>query len=429
MSPPRVVIVGAGLAGYHAASALSRRMRGGAEVVLVNPTGFTLYLPLLLDVAAGKLDPSRVTVPLARALPGVRVVLGTVDRIDTGSRRVHYVDADQATGLLAYDRLIVTVGGVTKVRPVSAVSAHSFGFHDIAEALHLRDHIERQLYLAATSDNPTERAARRTFVVLGAGHTGTEVAAAGQLMSRQIARRHPWLREQPIRWILAEPAERLLPDMHPRLSETATRVLRRRGVDVRTRTSVGQVTSGGLRLSDGEFVPTRTIVWSFGVRPDPLINGLRLAVEQGRIRVDEYLSVPGHPEIYVCGDAAAVPDLTRPGKITPMSGRHAVRQGRLAGRNVAASLGSGRREPYRHGNRGATVDLGGWQAAADPLGIPFSGIAAKAATRACRLFTVPANRMAIVNDWLADALLPGRRTPRHRAPVPMTPLNLTQEKR
>ncbi|MEU7896271.1 FAD-dependent oxidoreductase [Nonomuraea sp. NPDC049152] len=429
MSPPRVLIVGAGLAGYRAASALSRRLRDRAEVVLVNPTDFTLHLPLLLDVAAGNLDQSRVTVPLTSTLPDVRVVLGTVDRIDTGSRRVHYIDADQSAGRLAYDRLIVTVGSVSKVRPVSGVSPHSFGFHDLAEALHLRDHIRRQLYLAATSDNATERAARCTFVVAGAGHTGTEVAAAGQLISTAIARRYPRLREQPIRWILAEPAEQLLPDMRPRLSRTATRVLRRRGVDVRTQTSVGQVTTGGLRLTDGEFVPTRTIVWSFGVRPDPLINGLGPTVEQGRIRVDEYLAVPGHPEIYVCGDAAAVPDLTRPGKITPMSGRHAVRQGRLAARNVAASLGYGRRKPYRHHNRGVTVDLGGWQAAADPLGIPLSGIAAKAATRAYRLFTIPANRRAIVHDWLVGALLPRRRAPRYLAPVSMRPLNLTQEKR
>ncbi|WP_431896775.1 NAD(P)/FAD-dependent oxidoreductase [Nonomuraea sp. bgisy101] len=428
MRPPRVVIVGAGLAGYHAASALSRRMRDRAEVVLVNPTDFTLCLPLLPDVAAGNLEPSRVTVPL-RTLRDVRVVLGTVNRVDTACRRVHYVDADDVAGRLDYDRLIVTVGSVTKVRPVSEVSAHSFGFHDVADALDLRDHILRQLYLAATSDNATERAARSTFVVVGAGHAGTEIAAAGQLMSRQIARRHSLLEGRSIRWILAEPAEHLLPDMHPHLSRTATRVLRRRGVDVRTRTSVGQVTTGGLRLTDGEFVPTRTIVWSFGVRPDPLINGLGLAVEQGRIRVDEYLTVPGHPEISVCGDAAAVPDLTRPGRITPMSGRHAVRQGRLAGRNVAASLGYGRRKPYRHDNRGVAVDLGGRQAAADPLGIPLSGIAAKAATRAYRLFTIPANRMAIVNDWLVNALPPRRSTRHWPAPASSTPLHLTEEKR
>ncbi|HET6499460.1 MAG TPA: FAD-dependent oxidoreductase, partial [Amycolatopsis sp.] len=142
-----------------------------------------------------------------------------------------------------------------------------------------------------------------------------------------------------------------------RLSRTTARMLRSRGVEVRTRTSLGQVTSRGLRLTDGEFIPTRTIVWSFGVRPDPLVTNLALAAEQGRIRVDEYLAVPGHPEIYACGDVAAVPDLARPGKITPMSGQHALRQGRLAGGNVAASIGYGPRRPYRHRIHDSMVDL------------------------------------------------------------------------
>lgn len=395
---PRVVIVGAGLAGYHAARTLSRLVRGGADVVLVNPAGVTLYLPLLPEVALGIVDPDRVAVPLA--LPGVRVVLGTVHRVDTGARRVHYLDADQAERELGYDRLVVTVGSVSKVAPVSGVSAHSVGFHDVGEARHLRDHILRQLYLAASTGNATERAARCTFVVVGAGYPGTELAAAGQLLSSAIAGRDPRLRDQPIRWILADPAEHLLPDMRPRLSRIAARVLRRRGVDVRVRTSVGQVTTGGLRLSDGEFVPTRTIVWSYGVRPDPLISGLGLPVEQGRIRVDEYLAVPGLPGVHACGDAAAVPDPSRPGRVTPMTGRHAAHQGRLAGRNVAASLGYGTRQPYRRRIRGSFVDLGGWQAAADPLGIPLSGALAKALTRAHRLCSIPANRLRIVIDWL-----------------------------
>jgi NADH dehydrogenase FAD-containing subunit len=185
-------------------------------------------------------------------------------------------------------------------------------------------------------------------VVLGAGYAGTAAASAGQSLSQSIACRDPRLREQSIRWILADPAEWLLPDMRHRLSRTTARTLRSRGVEVRTQTSLGQVTSRGLRLTDGEFIPTRTIVWSFGVRPDPLVTNLGLATEQGRIRVDEHLAVPGRPEIYACGDVAAVPDLTRPGKITPMSGQHALRQGRLAGSNVAASIGYGSRRPYQH---------------------------------------------------------------------------------
>ncbi|MEV0145043.1 MULTISPECIES: FAD-dependent oxidoreductase [unclassified Nonomuraea] len=346
------MILGAGVAGHEAARTLSSKLGDGAEIVLVNRSGMTLRPELLPQVMTGVLSPDRVSVSLAETLPGVRLVLGTVTHIDAHAQRVLHDG-----GVLDYDRLIIAAGGVSEVAQVSAVSAHSFGFHNVDQALHLRDHIHRQVSLAAASTDPFERAAHCTFVVLGAGYAGTAVASAGQSLSQSIACRDPRLREQPIRWILADPAEWLLPDMRHRVSSATVRMLRSRGVEVRTQTSLGQITSGGLRLTDGAFIPTRTIVWSFGVRPDPLVTNLGLAAEQGRIRVDEHLTVPGHPEIYACGDVAAVPDLTRPGKITPMSGQHALRQGRLAAGNVAASLGYGSRQPYRYRIRDSIVDL------------------------------------------------------------------------
>lgn len=341
MSRPQVVIVGGGVAGRQAARALARRVRGGADIVLVNPAGVTVHQELLPQVVTGVLGPEEVGVPLL--LPGVQVVAGTVTHIDAEARRVLYDG-----GVLSYDRLIVAAGSVSEVAKVSAISAHSVGFHTVDQALHLREHITRQLALAARTTDPFDRAARCAFVVLGAGYAGTAAVTAGQSLARSIAHRDARLDEREIRWILAEPAEWLLPDMRHRLSRTTARMLRARGVEVRTQTSLGQVTSGGLRLTDGEFVATRTIVWSFGVRPDPLVVNLGLAAEQGRIRVDEYLAVPGRPEIHACGDVAAVPDPARAGRLAPMSGEHALHQGRLAGGNVAASLGYGSRRPYEH---------------------------------------------------------------------------------
>ena len=144
-----------------------------------------------------------------------------------------------------------------------------------------------------------------------------------------------------------------------------------RGIEIRTGTSVEQ--ADGVRLSDGEFVPTRSLIWCVGVRPDRMVARLGLPLQRGRLTVDEYLTVPGHPEIHACGDAAAVPDLTRPGSVTAMTAQHAQRQGNLAAENIAASrgLGSGTRRPYRHHDLGFVVDLGGVKAAADPLGCGF----------------------------------------------------------
>ena len=169
--------------------------------------------------------------------------------------------------------------------------------------------------------------------------------------------------------------------------------------------SVEEATGDGVRLTDGRTVSTRTLVWCVGVRPDPFVDGLGLPTQKGRVVVDEYLAVPGHPEILACGDAAAVPDLTRPGQYTAMTAQHAERQGKLAGHNMAAALGHGERKAYLHHDLGFLVDLGGVKAAANPLGVPLSGIVAKAVTRGYHLASTPGNRIRIALDWATDAVL------------------------
>jgi NADH dehydrogenase len=159
-------------------------------------------------------------------------------------------------------------------------------------------------------------------------------------------------------------------------------------------------------LSNGDAVPTRSLIWCVGVRPDPLVESLGLATKQGRLVVDEFLNVPGRPDVFACGDAAAVPDLTRPGEITGMTAQHATRQGTTVARNIAASYGAGRRRAYKHHDLGFVVDLGGLDAAANPVGVPLSGVVAKAVTRGYHLLSMPGNRVRVAADWLLDAVLP-----------------------
>ncbi|WP_309235595.1 NAD(P)/FAD-dependent oxidoreductase [Streptomyces sp. TRM64462] len=405
--PPRVLIVGAGFAGYQAARALDRSLRGRAETVLLNPTDYFLYLPLLPQVAAGILEPRRVTVSLPGTLRHVRLVLGQADRIDLDGRGVHFTDPEGRPGEIRYDRLLVAVGSVSKLLPIPGVAEHATGFRGLPEALYLRDHITRQTELAATETDPAAVAARCTFVVVGAGYTGTEVAAHGKMFTDALARKQPGPagRLTP-RWLLVDVAPRVLPGLGERLAATADRILRDRGVEIRTGTSVQESTSEGVRLDDGDFIPTRSLIWCVGVRPDPLVAELGLPVEKGRLVVTPELTVPGHPEVFACGDAAAVPDLTRPGELTPMTAQHASRQGRTAARNIAASLGHGTPAPYRHGDLGFAVDLGGVKAAANPLGLPLSGPLAGAVTRGYHLAAMPGNRVRVAADWLLDAALP-----------------------
>jgi NADH dehydrogenase len=207
-------------------------------------------------------------------------------------------------------------------------------------------------------------------------------------------------------WLLLDTAPRVLPGLGEHLSGTADRVLRERGVDVRTGTSVVEAGPGRVTLSDGSVVPTRTLVWCVGVRPEPVVERLGLPLREGRLVVDTHLSVPGHPDLFACGDVAAVPDLTRPGEITAMTAQHAQRQGVRAAHNIAASLGRGRPRAYRHHDLGFVVDLGGTQAAANPLHVPLSGVVAKAVTRGYHLLSLPDNRLRTAVDWLVEAALP-----------------------
>jgi NADH:ubiquinone reductase (H+-translocating) len=401
---PRVVVVGGGFAGFHAAKSLGRRLGGAAEVVLVAPTDYFLYLPLLPEVAAGILEPRRITVSLAATLPGVRLVLGNVDRIDVESREVSLVNPEGERHDLGYDRLVLAAGSVNKLLPVPGVPEHAHGFRGVPEAIYLRDHLVRQVELAAGTDDPAECRARCTVVVVGAGYTGTEVAAHGKLFTDALARVHPSLGPHPVRWMLLDLAPRVLPGLDEHLARTADSVLRERGVDVQMGVSIDEATREGVRLTTGEEVGTRTIVWCVGVRPDPLIESLGLPTQQGRLTVGENLTVPGHPEIVACGDAAAVPDRTRPGQLTAMTAQHAVRQGTLAGRNVAASLRGKRLRRYRHHDLGFVVDLGGSDAAANPLGLRLSGLLAKVVTRGYHLLSMPGNRLRIAVDWALDAV-------------------------
>ncbi|MFI6284045.1 NAD(P)/FAD-dependent oxidoreductase [Streptomyces sp. NPDC051018] len=404
MSLPRVVVVGGGFAGFQAARALSRALGRRAEVVVLNPTDHMLYLPLLPQVATGVLEPRRVAVSLPAALPGVRLVLGEADHVDLPGRTVSYRDPEGGTGRLAYDRLVLAVGSVSKLLPVPGVAEHARGFRGLPEALYLRDHLTRQIELSAYEE-PV--AARRTFVVVGAGYTGTEVAAQGALFTAALARRQRAWGDRPRpRWLLVDIADRILPELDRRLSATATRVLRERGVEIRTRTSVREATHDGVLLDDGEFIAGRTLVWCVGVRPDPLVAGLGLPVERGRLCVAPTLDVPGHPEVFACGDAAAVPDPTRPREYTPMTAQHATRQGKRAGLNVAASLGHGTTRPYTHHDLGFAVDLGGVQGAANPFGMALGGPLAGAVTRGYHLAAMPGNRVRVAADWLLEAALP-----------------------
>jgi len=369
----------------------------------VSPVDYMLYTPLLPDVAGALVDARFVTVPLAGTLKGVRAVRGRVDSVDFDKRTVSFTDPEHRSLSLAWDRLVLTPGSVTRLFDIPGLATHARGLKSTAEALYLRDHVLEQLEVACIDDDPQVADGRRTVVVVGASYSGTELVAQLRALADAAAKQMGFDRAA-VKFLLLDVAEQVMPEVGEKLGAAAMRVLRSRGIDVRLGVTLKEVHPDHVVLSDDSRVDTRTVAWVTGVTAAPLIETLGLPTEKGRLKVQRDLQVPGHPDVFSAGDAAAVPDLTQPGKITPPTAQHAIRQGKVLARNVAASLGYGTKTDYRHRNMGLVVDLGPRYAVANPLNIHLAGYPAKFVTRSYHLYAIPrlVNRWAVALAYLTD---------------------------
>lgn len=404
---PRVLVVGGGFAGFECARRLARP--GGPAVTLVSPEDYFLYTPLLPEVAGSVLDPRHAAVPLAESLPGVRVLRGVVADVDLDGHTAEVAVPDAAGSRTEHwDRLVLTPGSVTRVLDIPGLAERARGLKTLAEAVYLRDHLLGQLERSASLP-PGDPAcsACRTVVVVGASYAGTELVAQLRGLAHDAAL-HYRFPASDLHVVLLDVAAEVMPEVGSRLGRRALEVLRVRGVDVRLETTLRSVQPDTVTLSDGQTLPCGTLAWVAGVTANPLVGRLPLELHQGRAVVDEHLQVPGRPDVFAAGDAAAVPDLTKPGLVTPPTAQHATRQGGTLARNVLASLRGDRLTPYRHRDLGLTVDLGPGFAVANPFGVPLSGLAAKAVTRGYHLAALPhrANRLQVGLDWLLSATSP-----------------------
>jgi NADH dehydrogenase len=342
-------------------------------------------------------------VPLREELAQTEIRLGRVTGADPAARRLDFLTADGRRDSLEYDQLIVGLGSVSRVLPIPGLAEHGIGFKTLSEAIALRNRVLVNLEIAEELDSAEERRPWLTFVFVGAGYAGVEGIAELQDYVADVVERYPRARLDGTRWILVEGGERIMPEIHPGLAEFAARELRSRGIDIRASTTITEVTATAVTLSTGEQIPCRTLVWTAGVRPSPVIGKLGLPLdEHGRIRTDEYLRVPGFDGVWAIGDSAAVPDPAAGGKRpTPPTAQHALRQGRLAGANVAAALGHGRLRKFTYKTLGVFVDMGRHQAVAEMLRVRIRGFPAWFAARTYHLALMPGytRRLRLTLDW------------------------------
>ncbi|HEX3390980.1 MAG TPA: NAD(P)/FAD-dependent oxidoreductase [Solirubrobacteraceae bacterium] len=409
----RIVIAGGGFGGFYAARALERidALRG-AQVTLVNDANYLLYTPLLPGAAGATLDPRHVLVPLREQLRHTDLLIGSVTGRDGDARElaVRRIDGEQIA--LGYDHLLVALGSVSRALPIPGLVEHAIGLKSLGDATALRNKLLGCLDIAESLDDPARRAEYLGFVFVGAGYAGLEGLAELQDFAAQAIELYPRCRAQGMRWLLVEARERIVPEVPPSLSAFAARELIERGIEIRTGATLRAVEGSGVELSDGERVPARTVVWTAGVRPSPVVAELGLPLgEGGRIAVDEQLRVGGRPGVWAIGDCAAVPDPARPGHPCPPTAQHAIRQGRLAAHNIAADLGVGHARPFRYRTAGVVAELGRGKAVAITLGVRWRGLPAWIIARTYHLLLMPGfgRKLRLFLDWNI-ALLFGRDT-------------------
>lgn len=409
---PQIVVLGGGYVGMYTALRLRRRLRRGeAAVTVVDPASTMTYQPFLAEVAGGSVEPRHVVVPLRPVLRGCRVVTARVTAIDTDRRRVTVESATGDESELPYDVLVVALGSVARTLPVPGLAEHAVGFGTVAEAVHLRNRVLSRLDAAAAATDPDHRRSALTFAVVGGGYSGVEVLGELEDLARYALRFHPELDPAEPRWVLVDAADRVLPEVSLPLARYTVDRLRRRGVDVRLGTRLVSVSDGLVRLSDGTGFAADTVVWTAGVRANPVAARLGLPVDlAGRVVCTAELRVRELPGVWSAGDVAAVPDLSAadPGALCGPSAQHAVRQARRLADNIVAELRGRPAKAYRHPYAGSVASLGLHKGVAEVYGIRLRGWPAWLLHRLYHLSRVPTlnRKIRVAADWAVAAVLP-----------------------
>jgi len=399
-----VVIAGGGFGGAAAARELERVLpKQSARLLMANEQNFALYTPFLPEAAAGTLEPRHVVTPLRDILKRTYLRLGSIVGHDPEAKTVQLAPKHGPLETLPYDQLLLSLGSVSRVLPVPGLAEHAVGFKSLADAIYLRNHVIETLEEANATEDPARREELLTYVFVGGGYAGLEALAELQDFAADAMDRYPRARLHGMRWVLVEAADRVLPEIDLELATYALRELRGRGIDIRLETTLEEVGADFARLSSGETLSTQTVVWTAGVAPQPILKQLNLPLdERGRVPVDSYLKVEGMDSVWAIGDCAAAPDPR--GGTCPPTAQHAVRQGPVVARNIAAQFGIGSARPFEYRSEASFVNLGRYKAVGRIGDRTFRGFPAWWLARSYHMSQIPgtARKARAVLDWTAS---------------------------
>lgn len=405
--PLRVLVLGGGFAGVYAAMALERRLGRDRRVAitLVSRDNYFLFTPMLHEVAASDLDVTHIVNPIRKLLKRASFYQGEVEAIDLQARtvRVSHGAESPHSHELGYDHLILALGSSTNFFGTPGAAELAFPMRTLGDALALRNRVLTSLEEADSECCAATRAGLLNFVVTGGGFAGVETIGAIHDYVRASLRFFPNLAASDVRMVLVHSGKTLLPELDPRLGRYAERVLRERGIEIRLETKVASMGEAGVQLSDGEHLPSRTLVWAAGNAPHALLGSLPCQKERGRVLVDTHLRAAGAENVWALGDCALVPDPAT-GGFHPPTAQHASRQAKIVANNVAAALGHGREKPFSFRTLGQLASIGHRRGVAQIFGMRFSGFVAWWLWRTIYLAKLPRleRKLRVCLDWTLD---------------------------
>jgi NADH dehydrogenase len=408
VKPMRVVIVGGGFAAVQFAKTLRGKLRASeCEVLLFSRENHMVFHPLLADVGGASINPDAAAAPLRQMLPAVGCRTERVDRIDLASSEIEFDDGSGALARMPYDHVVVACGAESNLGIIPGMSDHAFAFKVIRDAIDLRQHIVRQMEKAEASNDADRRRWHLSFIIVGAGFSGVEVAGEINELVRSSTRFYRNFRKEDVVVTLVHSQDQVLPEVAPKLREFAKKKMQKAGITILLNTRAVAATRDGIELKDGQMLHGATTVCTIGTSISPLVQHLDVPKERGRIRTAPEMRIEGHRNAWALGDCAHIINAFD-NKPSPTTAQFAERQGRQAALNLVRIVKGEPTQPFSFKALGQLCSIGGYQAVAEMMGVHISGFFAWLLWRGVYLFKLPtwSRRIKVGLDWVWDVIFP-----------------------
>ena len=408
VKPIRVVIIGGGFAAVQFAKTLRSKVRGSeCEILLFNRENHMVFHPLLADVAGASINVDAAAAPLRQMLPGVECRTERVQRIDPRSSEIEFDDGTGALTRLHYDHVVIACGAESNLGIIPGMSEHAFAFKVMSDAINLRQQIVHQMEYAEATTDPDLRRWHLSFIIVGAGFSGVEVAGEINELVRSSTRFYRNFRKEDVVVSLVHSQDQILPEVAPQLREFARKKMEKAGITMLLNTRAVAATHEGVELNDGRMLKGATIVCTIGTAISPIVQSLDVPKERGRIRTTPEMRIEGQTNAWAVGDCAYIINAFDNKPAAP-TGQFAEREGRQAALNLIRIVNGEATKPFHFKALGQLCSIGGYEAVAEMLGVHVSGFLAWLMWRGVYLFKLPtwSRRIKVALDWSWDVFFP-----------------------